>query len=266
LSVRDSARHRASQWAANPLSGVTSALSGRLALVGRSSAVIAVSTGLAATSGLPAQAVGSAAPASSAQTSASNAFALSSTGLGGSPFTSMVSMKESAVISAPSTATVRFESKDFTAKPAPVRRAPKPVAAHAAASVSGHASSASSAAPASSVRGSSVLAIAARYVGIAYRYGGSTPAGFDCSGYTSYVYRQVGKSLPRTANQQLGATTRVSRSQARPGDLVFFLSGGRATHVGIYAGGNLMYDSPHSGASISKRAIYSSAAVFGRFR
>ena len=118
--------------------------------------------------------------------------------------------------------------------------------------------------PAGSVRGSSVLAIAARYVGTPYLYGGSTPRGFDCSGYTSYVYRQLGIHIPRTANQQMHATKRVSRSQARAGDLVFFVSGGRAYHVGIYAGGGKMYDSPHTGARISKRSIWDSSAVFGR--
>jgi cell wall-associated NlpC family hydrolase len=119
-------------------------------------------------------------------------------------------------------------------------------------------------APAGSARGSSVLAVAARYVGTPYIYGGTTPRGFDCSGYVGYVYRQLGVRLSRTANQQMHATHRVSRSQARPGDLVFFVSGSRAYHVGIYAGGGKMYDSPRTGKTIQKRAIWSASVVFGR--
>jgi len=115
-------------------------------------------------------------------------------------------------------------------------------------------------------KGASVLSIAARYVGTPYRYGGTTPRGFDCSGYTRYVYAKLGISLPRTANMQMNATRRIKRSQARPGDLVFFVSSGRAYHVGIYAGGGMMYDSPRSGKSVSKRKIWDAAVVFGRVR
>ena len=111
---------------------------------------------------------------------------------------------------------------------------------------------------------SSVVAIAMRYLGIAYRYGGTSPRGFDCSGFTQYVFRQIGVSLPRTADQQLRAATRIARSQARVGDLVFYLGGGRAYHVGIYLGNGRMIDSPHTGASIAVRAVYSANAVFAR--
>ncbi|NAZ87953.1 C40 family peptidase, partial [Kineococcus indalonis] len=97
-----------------------------------------------------------------------------------------------------------------------------------------------------------------------YVYGGTTPAGFDCSGYTSYVMRQVGVSLPRTANAQLGASQRISRAQAVPGDLVFFTDGGRAYHVGIFAGGNQMWDAPRAGKPVQLRSIWSSAVTFGR--
>jgi peptidoglycan DL-endopeptidase CwlO len=134
---------------------------------------------------------------------------------------------------------------------------------------SGAAHSTTKAAPAkaargASVSGSAVLALAARYVGIPYRKGGTTPAGFDCSAYVQYVYRLLGVSLPRTTDQQLAAVTRISRSQALPGDLVFFMSGRGSYHMGIYAGGGMMYDSPRTGARISKRAIFSSNVVFGR--
>lgn len=107
---------------------------------------------------------------------------------------------------------------------------------------------------------SGILAIAARYAGIRYVYGGSTPSGFDCSGYTSYVFRQAGISLPRTAAAQQGATHRVSSPQ--PGDLVFF--GSPAYHVGIYAGGGKMWDSPHTGSSVGLHTIYSGVSGYGR--
>jgi cell wall-associated NlpC family hydrolase len=109
-----------------------------------------------------------------------------------------------------------------------------------------------------------VLSIAARYVGVPYVYGGTSPSGFDCSGYVQYVFEQVGIHLPRTTDQQLSAVTQVSSSSARPGDLVFFTSGSGAYHVGIYAGGGMMYDAPKPGGSVSKRDIWSAAVVFGR--
>ena len=71
---------------------------------------------------------------------------------------------------------------------------------------------------------------------IPYRYGGTTRAGFDCSGLTKYSYARVGKYLPRTAQQQYNATIRIPWGQRRLGDLVFFYSGHTIYHVGVYAG------------------------------
>ena len=112
--------------------------------------------------------------------------------------------------------------------------------------------------------GSSVLQVAQRYLGVPYRLGGTTPSGLDCSGYTGLVYRQLGVQLPRTAQQQMLATRPVAARDARPGDLVFFLSGGRAYHTGIYAGGGAMYDAPKPGRTVTKRALWRAAVVFHR--
>jgi peptidoglycan DL-endopeptidase CwlO len=118
--------------------------------------------------------------------------------------------------------------------------------------------------PANSSRGAAVVAIALRYLGVPYVYGGATPRGFDCSGFSMYVYRQLGITLPRTTQQQYNATTRIARSQAAPGDLVFFFSGGYVTHVGIYLGGNMMVAAPHTGTVVRKQDIYSANVAFGR--
>jgi cell wall-associated NlpC family hydrolase len=89
-----------------------------------------------------------------------------------------------------------------------------------------------------------VVGIAMQYLGIPYVYGGSTPAGFDCSGFVMYVYAQVGVSLPHNAAAQYGHGTPVDRSQLQPGDLVFFNGLG---HNGIYIGGGQFIHSPHTG-------------------
>ena len=104
-----------------------------------------------------------------------------------------------------------------------------------------------------------VLGTAASLAGIPYVYGGTTTAGFDCSGFTQYVFGKAGKSLPRTSQAQQQAATPVSNPQ--PGDLVFF--GSPAYHLGIYAGNGKMWDSPHTGSSVGLRAVYS-GATYGR--
>ncbi|WP_230976506.1 C40 family peptidase [Georgenia wutianyii] len=86
-------------------------------------------------------------------------------------------------------------------------------------------------APAQSVSGNAIVDIAFRYVGTPYVYGGSSPAGFDCSGFTWYVFQQVGINIPRSSGAQASAGTVVSAAEARPGDLVWWPG-----HVGIYLG------------------------------
>jgi cell wall-associated NlpC family hydrolase len=90
-----------------------------------------------------------------------------------------------------------------------------------------------------------VVGIAMQYLGVPYVWGGSSPSGFDCSGFTMYVYRQVGVSLPHSSRAQIGSGQQVSRSDLQPGDLVFF--GSPIHHVGIYVGGGSYIHSPHTG-------------------
>jgi cell wall-associated NlpC family hydrolase len=89
-----------------------------------------------------------------------------------------------------------------------------------------------------------VVGVAMRYLGVPYVWGGASPAGFDCSGLTMYVYAQVGVSLPHNAAAQYGYGSPVSRSDLQPGDLVFFDGLG---HVGLYIGGGNFIHAPHTG-------------------
>jgi peptidoglycan DL-endopeptidase CwlO len=89
-----------------------------------------------------------------------------------------------------------------------------------------------------------VVGIAEQYLGTPYVWGGASPSGFDCSGFTMYVYAQVGISLPHNAAAQYGYGSPVSRGNLAPGDLVFFDGLG---HVGIYVGGNSFIHAPHTG-------------------
>lgn len=106
-----------------------------------------------------------------------------------------------------------------------------------------------------------VLSVAAQYTGYRYTWGGNSPStGFDCSGFTSFVYSQVGVTLPRTAAQQQAGLPAVSNPQ--PGDLVFF--GYPAYHVGIYAGGGMMYDSPNPSQTTGYRPLWSGVSGYAR--
>ena len=88
-------------------------------------------------------------------------------------------------------------------------------------------------------------------IGKPYRYGGSTPAGFDCSGLVHYSYKQAGLVLPRDTGDQRQASVRVQRAGLRKGDLVFFdQEGKKSSHVGIYIGHGRFVHAPSTGCKV----------------
>ena len=94
-----------------------------------------------------------------------------------------------------------------------------------------------------------VCALAARYLGIPYLYGGASPStGFDCSGFVMYVYAQIGISLPHYSGAQQQMGTPVPMNALLPGDLVF--RGYPAYHVGMYVGGGEFVQAPHTGTDV----------------
>ena len=117
---------------------------------------------------------------------------------------------------------------------------------------------ANSADVAQAIAGSAIIAEASKYVGIAYRSGGTSPStGFDCSGFVSYVYAQFGISLPHNSGAYYGVGTRVDSPQ--PGDIIV-----TPGHVGLYAGPNLQIDSPRPGKTIEFRSIWQVNPVYIR--
>ena len=101
------------------------------------------------------------------------------------------------------------------------------------------------------------VAIAMQQVGVPYRYGGSTPKGFDCSGLVHYSYAQVGRSLPRTTATLWSGLRPVARGDMRVGDVLFFEISGKMSHVGLYIGGDRFVHAPSSGKSVSVDSLRS---------
>src|SRR3954462_12018312 len=95
--------------------------------------------------------------------------------------------------------------------------------------------------------GRRVVGYAKRFLGTPYVYGGSSPRGFDCSGFVRYVYAHFGVALPHSSYAQFGDGRRISRGSLRPGDLVFFDAAGP---VGLYVGNGRFIHAPHTGTRV----------------
>jgi cell wall-associated NlpC family hydrolase len=214
-----------------------------MADVGRRSAVVAASGGLFMTMALPASAAPSEGPANS----------LPPVDVAALTAGARAALATSPVVSVPEDAAWSFDVPAIT-----VVANPKPPPPPARSSTTARSTTRSGFVP-QAVAGNAVLEIAARYVGVPYVAGGSSPDGFDCSGFVSYVYGQLSISLPRSSGAYYSVGVQVSRADALPGDII--VSPG---HVGIYAGENYQIDAPRPGKTVQFREIWQSNPIFVR--
>jgi cell wall-associated NlpC family hydrolase len=96
-----------------------------------------------------------------------------------------------------------------------------------------------------------IVTEAKKFIGTPYKWGGTTPKGFDCSGFVYYTHKKIGKTLPRTAAQMYQKGKTVHKSNLLPGDLVFFSTYKKgASHVAIYIGNNQIIHATSKGVKV----------------
>lgn len=118
-------------------------------------------------------------------------------------------------------------------------------------------------------KASAIIATSKQYIGVPYLYGGTTPSGFDCSGFVQYVFAKNGMSLPRVSRDQYQIGTAVSFSNLKAGDLVFFslANNGSVDHMGIYVGnGQFINASSSKGVTIYTLGSYWQSSFVGAKR
>ena len=115
-------------------------------------------------------------------------------------------------------------------------------------------------------KGGEIARMAKAFAGTPYVWGGSTPSGFDCSGFVQYVYRKMGINLPRVSFQQARAGKRVGLGALRSGDLVAWDNSSRnngADHIAIYLGGGLIAEAPRAGVPLRVRKLGKNENAWG---
>ncbi len=256
MNARNPGRHRASRRPITPLTPIARAAQEGTINAARRGAVIAAGSGLLVSV--------FAAPASAAPTT-EQPKSVSSVDLSALTAPAREALRAAPVVTVSADAAFTIEQAPVAVTPAPEPEPePEPEREDLSTSRSQERTSQGDTAQTAveappSAAGSSVVSVAMRYLGVPYLWGGTTPDGFDCSGFTSYVYAQVGIDLPRTSSEQRYAGTVVSRDQAQPGDLVW-----SPGHIGIYAGGGMQVEAPSPGKTVRYVEIWQTDPVFIR--
>lgn len=120
-------------------------------------------------------------------------------------------------------------------------------------------------AQAATYKGPEALKVVAAQKGDPYQWGATGPSRFDCSGLMMYSFKRVGKTIPRTTNDQYARAVKVNASNRKVGDLVFLYSGSNEYHVMMYAGSGYVWHAPRTGERVKKERLWTSHVRYARF-